>query len=492
MSHQRSKKKVISMEDWVTIKNLRAKNPHMSLREIAKLLGISHNTVKSTLGRDSPPEYERPRKTSEKLLPFEEVIFKMINVSKFKGSRILDEILSKGYTGGKTTFYEHYAKIKQIPQKHFKPYETSPGEQSQFDWSPYTVTIDGKLTKVIIFSYINSFSRYIVLEASVSENQGSVFEALEKGIIESGGVPSRIQTDNAKVFVKNASKNNFQWNERYLHFCGHYGFEPSRSLPAHPWSKGKVEKPFQYIENHFIAGGSFESFEDFLSRLKDFQKKMNLRVHSSTKTAPAELIAREEESFTNLPNTRYVGIKEEIRKVSLDCLISFNGNRYSVPWHFAGKQVWIRISKGYFLEVYSQSNKLVASHGLLLDKGKVVIVDSHYRGNNQRGGNFERLKQKFLESFPSEEAFVEKLKAQKRMNANLQLSKIIELIELYQREDFYKAINKALIYNVFHSSFIAGYLEKNFKQTFKVTAIEIGSNYKKENIKRELKEYQLF
>ena len=50
-------------------------------------------------------------------------------------------------------------------------------------------------------------------------------------------VPSRIQTDSAKVFVKNPSKNNFQWNKRYLHFCGHYGFEPSRSLPAHPWSQ---------------------------------------------------------------------------------------------------------------------------------------------------------------------------------------------------------------------------------------------------------------
>jgi transposase len=185
----------------------------MSNREIGRLLGLSHNTVKRAIEKESPPEYERSKKISPSLLPFEEVIFKMLNVSKFKGSRIFEEILSKGYKGSKSTFYYYYQRIKQQPQKHYKPYETSPGEQSQFDWSPYTVTIDGKLTKVIIFSYINGFSRYEVLEASVSENQGSVFEALEKGIIESGGVPSRIQTDNAKVFVKNPSKNNFQWNE---------------------------------------------------------------------------------------------------------------------------------------------------------------------------------------------------------------------------------------------------------------------------------------
>jgi len=487
------------MEDWVTIQTLKKKNPRLSNRELGKLLKVSHNTVKRALEKKAPPEYQRKGKLSDKLSPFKEVIFKMVNVNKYKGSRILKEIESKGYTGSKSTFYYHYQKIKQTPQKHYKPYETSPGEQSQFDWSPYTVTIYGKLTKVIIYSYINSFSRFIVLEASVSENQGSVFEALEKGIIESGGVPSRIQTDNAKVFVTNASKNNFKWNERYLHLCGHYGFEPSRSLPGHPWSKGKVEKPFQYIENHFIAGGTFESFEDFIFKLKDFQEKMNSRVHKSTKTAPKELITRELESFSFVPD-RYVGIKEEIRKVSLDCLISFNGNRYSVPWHFAGKQVWIRISKGYFLEVYSQANKMVASHKLSLEKGKVIIVNEHYRGNNRRGGNFERLKQIFLESFPEETLFVEKLKAQKRYNANHQLSKIVELIELYRKEDFLKAIKTSLNYNVFHSSFIAGYLEKNFKQTFKigepcrtkVSAIEISKHYKSENIKRELKQYQLF
>ncbi len=226
------------MEDWVTIQTSKKRNNSLSNREIGRLLGLSHNTVKRAIEKESPPEYERSKKNSASLLPFEEVIFKMLNVNKFKDSRILGEIISKGYKGSKSTFYYYYQRIKQRPPKHYKPYETSPGEQSQFDRSPYTVSIGGKLTKVIIFSYINGFSRYEVLEASVSENQGSVFEALEKRIIERGGVPSRIQTDNAKVFVKNPSKNNFQWNERYLHFCGHYGFEPSRSLPAHPWSKG--------------------------------------------------------------------------------------------------------------------------------------------------------------------------------------------------------------------------------------------------------------
>lgn len=32
------------MEDWVTIRNLRAKNPNLGSRKIALMLGISRNT----------------------------------------------------------------------------------------------------------------------------------------------------------------------------------------------------------------------------------------------------------------------------------------------------------------------------------------------------------------------------------------------------------------------------------------------------------------
>ena len=298
---------MIAMEDWVTIKNLRAKNPDMSLREIGRLLGVSPNTVKSALSREAPPEYQRVIKENPKLLPFKEVIFKMVNIKGFRGSRIFEELRSKGYTGGKTALYSHLRTVKIEAEKHYTPYETGPGEQSQFDWSPYTVSIGGILTKIIVFSYINGFSRYQVFQVSLSEDQGAVFDALEESFMASGGVPQRLQTDNARVFVKNPSKNNFQWNERYLNFCGHYGFEPTRSLPRHPWSKGKVEKPFRYLEDHFIAGSSFEDFEDLQRKLKDFEHVVNTRVHSTIKTTPGELVAKDREAFSHLPEFRYVG-----------------------------------------------------------------------------------------------------------------------------------------------------------------------------------------
>jgi len=483
------------MEDWVSIRQLRAKNPQMSLRELAEKLGVDHHTVKRALARDNPPEYKRPARENPLLVCFKEVIFEMLNVKHFRRSRVLEEIRSKGFTGGKTAFYAYARSIVITKQEHYTPYETRPGEQSQFDWAEYTVLLGGLLTKVYFFTYINAFSRYQVLEVSLLDNQGSIFEALENGLIESGGAPERIQTDNDTSFVTNASKNHFQWNARYLHFCGHYGFEPSRSLPYHPWSKGKVEKPNQYLENHFIAGNSFEDFEDLYRKTKAFQQRVNQRQHATIKTTPEELFVKDREALSPLPATRYIGIKEEIRQVTFDCLFSFGGSRYSAPWMFAGKQVWVRVAKGYYLEIFSQANKLVARHNLATVKGSVVINKEHYRSNKTTDASFDRLRIVFREKFPTQELFLEKLQAQKRSNAHRHLYQFLELAGLYQKDDMIEAIKQCMKYNVFNATFISGFLEKNCRQTFMLPPpAEPMRRYHltSEHLSRDLSEYNLF
>jgi transposase len=454
------------MEDWVTIRTLKAKNPKMTNREIGRLVGISHHTVDTALASAEPPAYDRANKANPKLDPFRDVVFEMANVQHFRTSRILNELRSKGYTGGKTAVYNLLSTIRIESQRHFMPYETQPGEQAQFDWSPYTVLLGGQLTEIRVYLYINGFSRFRVFEVALSDNQGAVFEAMENGIIESGGVPGRVQTDNAKVFVVNASRTNFQWNARYLHLCGHYGFEPSRSLPGHPWSKGKVEKSFAYLETHFIAGGSFTDFPDLVVKLKAFQHSVNTRVHATIKTTPEELVAEDRKAFSALPASRYVGVKEETRKVTSDCLLSFGGSRYSVPWPFAGKLVWVKLSKGYFLEIYSQANALIAVHVVSTKKGSVVLEKAHYRTAANVLASIERLRVRFRETFPDHELFLEKLLAQKRYNARYHLQEILELAKLYRNDDFRRALDISLTYNVFTVKFISGYLDKHHRQSF--------------------------
>ena len=49
----------------------------------------------------------------------------------------------------------------------------------------------------------------------------------------------------------------------FLEFCGHY-IKPVACKVKRPKTKGKVERPFYPLEQHFIKGREFESFEEFI------------------------------------------------------------------------------------------------------------------------------------------------------------------------------------------------------------------------------------
>ena len=419
------------MEQWVTIKTLKRRHEDWGTRRLAHTVGVSRNTVKRALAMKDEPHYQRKESPNPAIEPFKEYIYERLIVKQLRGSRVLKELRAKGYDGSQSAFYRYTATLEHTVKRTFHPYETAPGEQAQFDWSPYTILIDNIWTKVYVFIFLLGFSRYRIYQASLSQTLPSVFEAMENSIVQIGGSPDRTQTDNAKCFILDATRDYIEWNPRYLAFCGHYGFHPSRSLPRHPWSKGKVENPFDYLEDQFIAGNTFTSFEDFLRRLDTFQQEVNASEHGTTKQEPRVLFERERDALQNLPSTRYVNTKEPVRKVTADCLCSFDGCRYSVPYVFALREVWLRVSKGYLLEIYSSSNTLIATHRLSAVKGKVIIDESHYQNHRIERGNWQRLCTMFLQKYGDFQWFLDKVQAQKRVNPAYQLTQILDLVPFY-------------------------------------------------------------
>jgi len=49
---------VLSVEDWAEIRRLR-RAEGMPVKQVARVLGVSKNTVKRALAADGPPKYER-------------------------------------------------------------------------------------------------------------------------------------------------------------------------------------------------------------------------------------------------------------------------------------------------------------------------------------------------------------------------------------------------------------------------------------------------
>lgn len=54
---------MLAVEDWAEIRRLR-RSEGMPIQVIARMLGVSRNTVKRALASDGPPKYQRPPKGS--------------------------------------------------------------------------------------------------------------------------------------------------------------------------------------------------------------------------------------------------------------------------------------------------------------------------------------------------------------------------------------------------------------------------------------------
>ena len=73
----------------------------------------------------------------------------------------------------------------------------------------------------------------------------------------------------------------------------------------------------------------------------------------------------------------YFTRKEETRKVSRDCYVSWNGNRYSVPWKYAGREALVTEESTLKIQVDSH---VIAEHEILQGTGRISRVKEHFDG----------------------------------------------------------------------------------------------------------------
>jgi transposase len=109
------------------------------IREIAREMGSSRNTVRRYLRNESAARYKsRPRRAA-KLDPFKAYVVERLAAAapeRIPASVLLRELRERGYTGGYTMLKALVASLK--PKQAAVPivrFETEPGEQMQVDWA---------------------------------------------------------------------------------------------------------------------------------------------------------------------------------------------------------------------------------------------------------------------------------------------------------------------------------------------------------------------
>lgn len=451
------------MEKWATIRYLRAQGK--GVRAIARELDVGRNTVRRAVQAATTPRYERPGRPNPKLEPFTTQIQEWVHRDHLIGSRILRELKQRGYQGKPTALYRYLRTLKGslAATKATERFETGPGEQGQFDWSPYTVELGGQPTRVIAYGLTLGYSRRKHYAVSLDEQAGSIYEAIEAAFWHFGGAPKELLVDNARALVVDARPEHFQWNAQFLELCGHYRVQPWACQVRRPQTKGKIERPFFFLEQQFLKGRSFPDWATFLAELAAFQREvLDVEVHHTTQEAPLTRFAGEQAHLLPLPASRFVGTLAPTRKVSWDCTVSYGGTPYSVPSSFAGQTVWVLVSQGRELLVLDSQRATITTHELSQVKGRPVIKPEHYAALRQgQPRTVALLRQAFLARQPRRQAFLDGLLAQYRDHPAVQLRPILECLERYDEASLTRAFLLAEEHASYSAAFIQGVLEQD-------------------------------
>ena len=249
------------LQQWAAVTELhRQKVPK---QQIAKQLNMSRNTVKRLLSLKEEPRYIREYYPS-KMEPYMEkiILWRTDPEYDFNGTRIFRELKKLGYTGTINPIYRILQKLDEeshgeISKKATVRVETPPGDQAQFDWSEYQVPVNNQIRTVYCFSLVLSASRKKAVCFSLTVDAEAIYEAIQELFEELGGITQELLIDNPKALVIDNNPRNedeIRYNPQALLLAAHLGTELNACNCYWPRTKGKCEKPFQYIEEQFIKG----------------------------------------------------------------------------------------------------------------------------------------------------------------------------------------------------------------------------------------------
>jgi transposase len=361
------------------------KRQGLSISRIGELTGYDRKTIRKYLQNGERPVYgPRPRLPS-KLDSFKPHLEERMKAGVWNAVVLLREIRARGFTGGYSILKEWLHPQRQSAQVvAVRRYETPPGRQGQVDWGHLgSLTIDGAEHQLWGFVLTLGYSRTMMAEAALNQKLGTLLRMHEEAFRQLDGVPEEILYDRMKtVWIENDERGEIVWHPVFLDFARYWGFTPRLCRPYRAQTKGKVESGVKYVRRNFLCGlqgrepGNLEDLNGELRRW--VWEVANQRIHGTTRECVAARWDADQFSLQKI-NGRlpYPYADDELRKVARDAYVSWQGSRYSVPWKYAGKSVWVR-ENGKEVEVrYGQEP--IASHQRARNRHQIVTQTSHHQ-----------------------------------------------------------------------------------------------------------------
>jgi transposase len=336
---------VLSVEDWAEIRRLyRAEG--MPIKQVARVMGCSKNTVRRALATVGPPRYERVTRGSI-VDGVEPRIRELLAAWPTMPATVIAERI--GWTRGLTVLKDRVRELRPVylPPDPASRTAYAVGEVAQCDlWFPAITLPVGfgqtrTATRLPVLVMVTGYARWLAARLLPSRVAEDLFAGWWQLINQLGAVP-RVLVWDGEAAVGQRRRRQTVLTQQAHGFRGVLGAKILVCDPGDPEAKGLVERANGYLETSFLPGRSFSSPVDFNAQLADWLVLVNQRRRRVLGCAPADRIDADRAAMLPLPPVVPVTGWQASLRLPRDHYVRLDSNDYSVHPAAIGRRVEVR------------------------------------------------------------------------------------------------------------------------------------------------------
>ncbi len=373
---------MVRRDRWEEIRRLWS-TERVPIAALARRFDLDRKTVRRCVRDASWEPYRRPARTDTLLAAHAASVRDRAPAVNYSAQILLQELRQQGYVGSYETvklFVRPLRAAAHSGDGTLMRFETPPGQQSQIDWGMATVRLGTQRVELRLFVLTLGFSRRAYYDVYLTESLPPFLDAHERAFEHFGGHTREHLYDRPRTVCQGGAGDHIRWTPTFKAFADYWGFEPRVCRPYRAQTKGKVESGVKYVKRNFLPGRTFRDFADFRAQLQDWMTAIaDLRIHGTTHERPLDRFQREQAHLVATAGQPPFRLEaRQARIVAGDYLVSFETNRYSVPFGLIGQTVEIHRAHGH-LQIFHQGT-LVAEHAELPGKYQLRILPEHGPG----------------------------------------------------------------------------------------------------------------
>ncbi len=369
---------MLTVEDWAEIRRLH-RSEGQPIKVIARVMGISKNTVKAALASDGPPAYRR-RPAGSIVDAVEPQIRELLRVYPRMPATVIAERI--GWTRGITVLKDRIAELRPayLPVDPASRTSYVAGEVAQCDfWFPEIELAVGfgqhrTARQLPVLTMVTGYSRWLSAVLVPSRAAEDLFAGWWQLIAALGAVPRLLVWDGEGA-VGRHRRGDSQLTADCQAFRGTLATRVYVCQPGDPEAKGLVERANGYLETSFLPGRAFTGPADFNTQLAGWLAVVNTRRRRALGCAPCDRIDADRAAMVPLPPVAPVTGWRASSRLARDHYIRLDGNDYSVHPAVIGRR--IEVTAGLDRVQVHCDGKAVADHQRIWARHQTISDPGH-------------------------------------------------------------------------------------------------------------------